>query len=137
MKTVSFLIVLFIVNVNTLFANELFITMSPLNCITCSSGVYDLARENSINIISIVLESKYKEDSTEIEEMYSLSKFPKIKVVFSDSLYKHFSHDNNNPELIIADARKAEIYRSSLKSIDMRAIHHYFPLEKTVEISKN
>ena len=120
MRLFTFLILLFFY---TPAFSKVFITINPRDCLNCSSGLYVLSKSPHIPEIFIVMMEEFESDSIEIEELFEFTRFEKIKILYSDSLYNAKSQniresDFSYPELIIEDENGVEQYRSLMIKLD-------------------
>lgn len=123
MKYLLFLTVLLCGKVRAI---ETYITFNPLNCINCTSGIYHLSEEKYIKNIQVVFQEMYREDTADMQELYAFRDYPKLHIVFSDSLYKKLSHTDLDAEFIIIGDNHTELYRTSMKRLNMSEIRRYY-----------
>lgn len=110
-----------------------YVTFNPLNCINCSSGLYALCNENVIPHIKLVLKEQYKEDINDINEKYSLDKFDKLSIIYSDSMFEMLSNQELDGELIITNNVGKELLRQNLKQIDLPGVRSYYIDDNAVQ----
>lgn len=107
------------------------ITFNPLNCIACSSGIFDLSKEAQIKRIILIARSSYQEDSSDISEKYELGKLSKVKLLFSDSLYDTFQGKEFDAEFILfSDKTKKALYKGKLNKINLGSVRSYYAAEE-------
>ncbi|MBS1778313.1 MAG: hypothetical protein JST70_03250 [Bacteroidetes bacterium] len=116
------LLMIFALRYHCSAAINIYIPFDPKNCINCSAGLYSLCREPSVQQLTLILKEEYRADEQDLNETYEFNKFPKIKLVYSDSLYRTWSHTDNAIDLVIADDGNKEIYRSDLRRLNMQKI---------------
>lgn len=97
-------------------AVETYITFNPASCMSCVSGIYRICKVDKIKSIQIVAKEEYANDTEELNKLYEFNRFPKIRLVFSDSLYNALSAMKYEAELVIRDKQK-ELYRRNVKQV--------------------
>lgn len=108
---------------NTTFANEIVITFNPLDCITCTSGLFLIGKEDAVSSVKVVVREIYKEDSAELNEKFEFYKYPKLKVLYSDKLYNKLNGQSNDIEknklFIISNDGKKVVYAQELNKLNL------------------
>src|SRR5690606_37624875 len=95
-------------------AQKIFITLKPGNCLNCSSKIYELERTKNIESMTVIMESNYYSDSTEIEALFEFNSLNKVRVKYSDSIYNHLVSNRDYPELTIINNTGKVIYQKVL-----------------------
>lgn len=108
---------------------QLYITFNPLNCVNCSMGLYALLREPEIPIMTIVFKEEDQENEEEWEETFEFSRFPKIQLIYEDSLFYALSKDDFESEIIIRNHAQEELYRALLKRFNIYVVKKLFVQE--------
>lgn len=114
-------------------AINIYIPFDPKNCINCSAGLYSLCREPFVQQLTLILKEEYRADEHDLNETYEFNKFPKIKIVYSDSLYRAWGRTDNAIELVITEDGNKEIYRSDLRRLDMQRVRTICAMQKVAE----
>jgi|GEM_PF-5109230 len=112
---------------NTAFANEVIITFNPLDCITCTSGIFLLSDDASVKQMKVVVKEMYREDSAELNEKYEFHKFPKLQVCYNDGLYnrlnggvaKEIKEIDKNRLFIVSDDGRRILYTQELDKLNL------------------
>lgn len=110
-------------------AQQLYITLNPLNCVNCSIGLYALLKEPGIPDICVTLKESCRENAADLEETFEFSRFPKIRLFYSDSLYQALSRESFESEIIISDDTHRETFRAMLKRFNIQTIRNIFSPE--------
>lgn len=120
MRILVFILMLFF---NTTSANEIIITFNPLDCITCTSGLFFIGNEGAVSSVKIVVREIYKEDSAELNEKFEFYKYPKLKVMYNDKLYTKLNGHSNDIEknklFIISNDGKKVVYAQELNKLNL------------------
>lgn len=107
-------------------AQTLYLTLNPLNCLNCSIGLYALEKDPFIPEIRVVVPQQYSRDPAFLEETFEFSRFDKIKLSYSDSLYTWLSQGNMASEVIVFNKDNRESYREPLQTLSPTVVNRFF-----------
>lgn len=115
-STLFFLFTLCLTSIHAIgkTTKTIYVTFSPTTCLNCSANLYSICGLNEVEQINLIIPTMFQGDSAEMDEKYLFSKQPKLKLIFSDSIYHSKVKNENFPEIIIEQADGKELFRKVL-----------------------
>ncbi len=102
-----------------IFAKEIIIKINGEECTNCTKIISYMQQHsgNSDSRITCVFRELYKQDSSKYSNKFLISKFEKVQVIFSDSLYEYYNLAVGS-EIIIISSKNVILFRNDFRSFN-------------------